>query len=90
MRDILYAITPDLPILSFDVARTLHCGNVTVNIQEPQYKFVRQETRVREVPTPLNAGKRRSCTEQATCDQEDVDADMILLGDHLESQGSGV
>ena len=86
MRDILYAIPPGLPILSFDVAKTLHCGNVT----GPQYKFVRQETKVREVPTPLNAGKRRACTEQAICDQEDVDADMILLGDHLESQGSGV
>ena len=79
MRDILYAVPPDIPIMLSDIARTINCGKVVVNIQGPQYHFIRQETKVQDVPTPLNAGKRRECTELLACDPEDGDADMVLV-----------
>ena len=84
MQDILYAVPPDIPIMPSDIARTINCGKVIVNIQGPQYQFVRQESKVKDVPTPLNAGKRRACTELLACDPEDGDADMVL-----ETQGKG-
>ena len=78
MRDILYAVTPDIRIVSSDVARITNYGKVTVSIQGPQYQFVRQESKVEDAPTHLTIGKPKICTELSACDQEDGDADMIV------------